>query len=201
MTERSKYSLLGRINFEDLYNAFLGLEQRQQTFIVIGGVVLAILLIILPISCATSRLGKLGEDYEKSREGMSSFMSKIHDYQASKKQLAEVQKQLSAGGGQSLTTVLEALANEEGIGGNIEKLKPVNMGTSDYFDETGVDATISKVTLDQIVGYLSRIETHPDIPMKVKKMQIKPRYGGRSQLTLTFQVSTMQIKKEAETSE
>lgn len=201
MTERSKYSLLGRINFEDLYNAFLGLEQRQQTLIVIGGAVLALLLVFVPISCAASKLGKLRGDYEKSREGMSTFLSKINDYQASKKQLSEIQKQLSAGGGQSLTTVLESLANEEGIGGNIEKLKPVNMGTSDYFDEVGVDATIGKVTLDQIVSYLSRIETHPDIPMKVKKLQIKPKYGGRSQLTLTFQVSTMQIKKEAEISE
>ena len=64
MTEkRSKYSLLERINFEDLYNAFLGLEQRQQTLIVIGGVVLALLLVFVPISCATSKLGKLQKDY------------------------------------------------------------------------------------------------------------------------------------------
>ena len=128
-------------------------------------------------------------------------MSKINDYQASRKRLEEIQKQLSAGGGQSLTTVLETLANEEGIGGSIEKLKPVNMGTSDYFDEVGVDAAIGKVSLDQVVNYLSRIEAHPDIPMKVKKLQIKPRYGGRSQLSVTFQVSTVQIKKEGEISE
>ncbi|MBI2340840.1 MAG: hypothetical protein HYU99_10845 [Deltaproteobacteria bacterium] len=199
--KRSKYGLLEKLNFDDLYNAFLGLEQRQQTFIVIGGIVLIILAIIVPISCASSRLGRLREDYEKSRAGMASFMARVADYQAAEKSVEEIQKRLSAGEGQSLTTVLEGLANEEGIGGNIDKLKPVNLGTSDYFDEVGVDGSINKVNLDQIVNYLYRIENHPHIPMKVKKLQIKPKYGGRSQLNVTFQVSTIQLKKEGEISE
>ena len=81
--KQSKYSLFARLNFEDLYNAFLGLEQRQQTLAVIGGIVLCLLIIILPISCASSKLGGLDKQYTKSRKSMNTFMGKIHRYQSS----------------------------------------------------------------------------------------------------------------------
>ena len=93
--------------------------------------------------------------------------------------------------------LLESIANEVGIGANIEKLRPVNLESNDYYDEVGVDAIVSKVSLNQAIDYLSRLENHPRAPLKIKKLQIKPRYENRSLLNLTFQVSTIQAKGEA----
>lgn len=194
--KRSKYSLLGRINFEDLYNAFLGFEQRQQMLIVAVCFVVLILILVLPISCASSRLNRLEEDYKKTRGGMEDLSTKIRDYQVSQARLEGVKKKLAATENESLTTVLETIANEEGIGQNVEKLKPINLETNDYYDEIGVDASLSKVTLEQTVNYLYKLENHPNLSMKIKKLQIKPRYDNRQLLNVTLQVAAIKLKGE-----
>ncbi len=193
---KSKYSLRGRFNFEDLYNAFLGLEQREQTILVIVSVVVFILLLVLPISCTSSKLGALRQEYSKTRKGTESLASKLRDYQSSKMTLEALKKKLNSSGGDSLTTILESLANDEGIGQNIDKLHPVNLETTDFYDELGVDAILSKVSLDQIVSYLYKIENDSRLPMRIKKLQMKPSYQNRQLLSVTFEVSTLKLKGE-----
>lgn len=195
---KSKYTLRGRFNFEDLYNAFLGLEQREQTIAVIVSGLVLILLLVLPISCASSKLGNLQQEYSKSRKGVEDLAAKLRDYQSSKSTLDGLRKKWHASGGKSLTTVLESLANDEGIGQNIDKLRPVNLDTTDYYEEQGVDAILSKVSLDQILSYLYKIENDSRLPMRIKKIQMKPTYQNRSLFSVTFEVSTLKLKGEGE---
>lgn len=195
-TSHSKYSLLSRINLEDLYNAFLGLEERQQILIAIGAAFLLLLILILPISCASSKLSDLEKDYKVDSKGRQDFMSKVADYQFSKYELVNIKQKLAKNAGEegSLTVVIETIANEAGIGGNIQRLKPLHLGTSEYYDEEGVDAVISKVSLDQITDFLFRLEDYKAVPIKINKLQLKPGYRDRGELTATFQVSTIEIK-------
>lgn len=193
----SKYSLWGRINWEDLYNAFLGLEERKQLLIVAGGILVLILLLVLPITCASSKLGDLEEEFNMGREGGESFTGKIATYQQDKAMLTEMKKRVEkATKGGSISTLIETYANEVGIKENIERLKPINLSTTDYYDEEGVDAVISKVNLDQITQFLLKLEGTQDLPLKISKFQIKPRYANRSELTATFQITTIKLKAE-----
>lgn len=195
--KHSKYSLIGRLNFEDLYNAFLGLEQRQQMMWVIGMLFLLVVILVLPISCASKRLGRLEDDYSKSRKEVDNLIGKIRDYQSSKALLEKVKNMYKAGEGESLTTLIENLANEDGIGQNIEKLKPVNLESTDLYEELGVDANISKVTLEQIVNFLYRLENNARLPLVIKKLTIKPNYQNRQMLNVNLlQVATIKLKKE-----
>ncbi len=195
--KHSKYSLIGRINFEDLYNAFLGLEQRQQTILVLGSIVLLIIFIVMPVTCASSKLGKLQGDYDKSLKEAGDLVGKIGAYQEAKASLDGLKKQYNSNKAASLTTVMEAIANENGIGPNVDKLKPINLESTDYYDELGVDASLTKVSLDQVLSYLYKIENNQDVPLRVKKLQIKPSYQNRSMLNVTLQVSTIKMKGDS----
>lgn len=195
-TQRSKYHLIGRFNFEDLYNAFLGLEQRQQVFWVMGAAVFVILLLVVPVTCASSKLGGLEREYGRVNKDQQEVLNKIAVYQSSKEELVELQKSFGANTG-SLTTFIESAAKEAGIDQSISYLKPVRLQGTDYFDEEGVDGELKKVSLPQVVAFLYRLENHPEIPLRFKKLNLRAGYGRRDELTLAFTVSTLKMKTEA----
>ena len=150
---------------------------------------------MLPITCASSKLSALEVEAEAGREGGENFSAKIAEYINQKALLADFKRQMDkATQGGSISAVIEALATEAGIKDNIERLKPLSLATTDFYDEEGVDAVISKVSLDQIVDFLYRLENYREFPLKVKKFQLKPRYGGRDQFTATFQATTIKLK-------
>lgn len=194
---RSKYGLLGRLNIEDLYNAFLGLEQRQQVLAVGGAVLMLLALIIVPVTCATSKLGDLESEYDKNKKEWDSFMGRIGTYQAGKEALAQKRDQIGRGGlSGSLTTIVETLARESEIGDKIERLKPATGdSSSEYFDEEGVDVVLSGVSLSQAVSFLYKVENYQP-PLRLKNLQLKTRYGKRNELTATMRIMTLKLKKE-----
>ncbi|HBF13921.1 MAG TPA: hypothetical protein DDW49_11145 [Deltaproteobacteria bacterium] len=194
-TSTSKYGILGRLNPEDLYNAFLGLEQRQQVFMAIGLFILLVCLIVLPISCASSKLSELEQTVKKGDQGQKEIIDKIAKYQGMKAGFETLKKSFAKGG--SLTTAVESIANQVGIGSNIEQLKPITLASSDYYDEEGVDIVMNAVSLSQLVDFLNKLEHYQSIPIKITKFQIKPRYRRRQELTATLQASTIKLKEVA----
>jgi len=193
--KRSKYGLLN-LNFEDIYNSFMGLEERAQTLAAVGLVLLLLTLIIMPISCASSKLGQMQDDFDKGRKSIDDLVKKVSDYELSKNKLAVLKKKFSKGAGESMSTVIESIANEAGIGSNVDKLRPITLDSTEFYDEVGVDASISKVTLEQAVGFITSVESETKIPMRIKKLEIKPSYQNRQQLTVLMQISTVKPKGE-----
>lgn len=191
--KRSKYGLLN-LNFEDLYNGFMGLEDRAQTLTVLGLVVVFLMLLVLPVTCASSKLGQMQEEFDKGKKSIEDLVKKVGDYELSRSKLQVLRKKFSTGANESMSTVMESLANEVGIGSNVDRLRPVNLDTTEFYDEVGVDATVSKITLDQAVQFIDKIEKNSKIPMRIKKLEIKPSYQNRQLLTVMMQVSTVKPK-------
>lgn len=194
MAGSSKYSLLNRINFEDLYNAFLNLEQRQQVFSLLGAFVFLIVSAVLPITCASSKLSQLEGDYEKSEKTNKELMNKMAAYQTANAKLESLRQKLKTGGGGSLNAAIESIANDLGIKDNVDRLRPIVLGTTDFFEEEAVDGAINRLTLDQVVNFLVKVKQYEAMPLKVKKLEIKPKYNKRSELSVSFQISTLRLK-------
>ncbi|EKD41364.1 MAG: hypothetical protein ACD_73C00747G0002 [uncultured bacterium] len=192
----SKYGLISKLNLEDLYNSFLGLEEKQQLMTIGGIVVIFIIIILMPISCAYSKLSKLESDYEKGSKNRESFSQKISEHQNLQAQLDLIKKGMAGSKSGSLNSIIESLANEAEIGSNIDRLKPMSLGSTDYYEEDGVDAVISNVNLDQISKFLLKIEQNKSVPLHIKKLDIKTRYNKRDQLTATMQIGTFKLKGE-----
>lgn len=194
-TSHSKYGILGRFNFEDLYNTFFGLDQSKQLLITGGGVVLFIILIIAPVTCGSAKLSKLEKDYREAAKGQSSIMERIQAYQATKAKLTAMKTKLSGAGG-SLSTLVENMAKSAEIGEQVTRLKPITLSSNDYFDEEGVDIVVTNVTIDKIVAFLHVVENNDKVPMQVKKLQVKANYKKREDLTVTIEIATMKAKGE-----
>lgn len=191
MAKTGKYSWKERLNLEEAYNTFLGLGPREQ-IIVGGGVGLVLLLlIILPISCASSRLGKLQTQIRNHEKNVSQVVSKIAEYRKEQERMRNLEHTIRPKSQVQLTTRLESLATRSGIGANIDSLKEQPGTPGEDFEELVVAVRMSKLSLNQLVEFLYGIETQKDIKMKINRLQLKPRYDNRSQFDANFEVSTL----------
>jgi general secretion pathway protein M len=196
MSLKSKYAVLERFNVETLYNTFLGLQPREQIMaMVVTGIVL-ILVIIMPISLANSRISKLEKDISTSREQINDVAREIGDYNSEKSRLNAVESQLRSGFDTSISTTIESLASQSGIKENVESLKEKPLAPSDIFDEASVDVKIARITLEQLVDFLYKVEGEKGRVLRVKQLQTKPRYDNRKLLDASFQVSTFKLSGE-----
>lgn len=197
MAKSGKYSLKDRLRVGELYDRFLSLAPKQQSLALVGGGVVLVLLVVLPITCASSRLGKMERRIVNHEKNVTQVTEKISEYNKIKNKLSGMEKKIRPKSQVQLTTRLESLATQSGIGANIDSLKE-NPGTpGEDFEEVVVAVRMSKLSLSQIIEFLYGVETQRDLSLKIKRMQLKPRYDNRALFDANFEVSTLVSSQES----
>ncbi|MDO8527625.1 MAG: hypothetical protein Q7T03_08065 [Deltaproteobacteria bacterium] len=194
MALKSKYSFLQRFNFEALYNTFLGLQPREQIFALVGAGVAVLLLVGLPISLASAKLGSLEEQISQGHDKQRDILHRLDHYQQLQQQLKTIESQITGGFDPTITTTMETLAEKSGLKERIENIKERGATPSELFDEVSVDVRLTKVTLPQLIDYLYSIEHHPNLFLKIRNIQIKRRYDNKQLLDASFQASTYKLQ-------
>ncbi len=193
MAKGSKYSILERINFSEIYNLLMSFNPRQQ-IMAIGGVVLVlIILIMIPITCASSKLGKLQTQIESHEKNVSQVIQKVAEYQKTQAQFQKFQNKIRPKNQIQLTTKIETLATQSNIGQNIDSLKEVPGTPGEDFEEVVVSVRMTKLPLGQLSEFLYEIEQQADLPLSIKRLQIKPRFDNRQLFDAVFEVSTLAV--------
>ncbi len=192
---KSRYSLLRRIDLDSLYNTFVGLTSREQMIAAGVSVFLLLLVIGLPISLMSGKLSHLEKRIEETRETQKQVLRSIEYFQKLQSELKTVEDRFSHGFDATITTTMETLAGQAGIREQIDSLKERPPNPSDLFDENAVDVRLRKVTLPQLVDYLFKIEHHPQLLLRVKQVQIKPRFDNKQLLDVSFQVATFRLQQ------
>lgn len=189
-------SLLQQINIEALYNTFLGLQPKEQIYTLVGLGVALLLLIGLPLTLASSKLGGLEKEIIEGREQQREILRELEAYQQIKGQLNQLEKNISQGYDARLTTTIDQLAEESGIKDRIDNIKERGATSTEIFDEISVDVRLTKVTVPQLMDYLYKIEYHPTLFLKIQEIQIKRRYDNKQLLDVPIlRVATYRIQK------
>lgn len=196
MSLKSKYVILERFNIETLYNTFLGLQPKEQIIALIVAGVLLVLVVIMPISLAGSKISGLEKTLSTGREQINDVVREIGDFNREKAKLTSVEAQLKSGFDTSISTTLENLATQSGLKESVESLKERPLVPSDIFDEASIDVRIARTTLPQLVDFLYKIESEKAKVLRIKQMQIKPRYDNKKLIDASFQVSTFKLSGE-----
>lgn len=196
MSLKSKYAVFERFNIETLYNTFVGLQPREQIIAMVGAGLLLIIMVIMPISLAGGKIASMERQVYSAREQISDVMREIADYNKEKGKLNSVESLLKAGFDTSISTTIENLAAQAGVKENIDSLKEKPLVPSDLFDEASVDVRISRVSLDQLVELFYKIESERTRVLRIKQLQIKPRYDNRKLMDANFTVSTFKLSGE-----
>ncbi|MFH1652652.1 MAG: hypothetical protein ABIE74_01195 [Pseudomonadota bacterium] len=192
---------LGNFDFErlspaNLYNSYLGMSAREQTFTLVAAAVILVLVIILPVTMAIGKLSSLNSEIDDGREKMSNIVGEIESYNKIQAQYDSLRKRLISNYGVSISTVLENMAEKAGIKDKIDSLKEVGGKEADM-EELSVDVRLRKVSLPELVNFLYEIENYKDANFRLKQLEVRTRYDNKQELNVSFTVSTFQVPSES----
>lgn len=88
----------------------------------------------------------------------------------------------------SILSYLEGLATREQVKDRIVQMKPRAGESTRFYRENGVEIRMEKIRLTELAGYLFKVENSPEL-LRVKQVQIRPRFDDPDLLDVRFQVS------------
>ena len=189
---------LGNIDFkglklESVYNAYFGMSPREQTFALAGAVMAVVLIIVLPVYVAGSRIGRLERELEDGRKQLRDVVRSIDGFNAKRSELAGLQQALAGGFEASIASTVEIIADRNGMKEQIDSLRAKSVPPSDLYEESAVDVRLRRVRLEPLINLLHDIQNEPDKVLSVKGLTIKPRFDSKSEMDVSFSVSTYRL--------
>jgi type II secretory pathway component PulM len=103
--------------------------------------------------------------------------------------LDAVEQRIRSGPRGEIFTTLEQLAQQSAV--KVDAMEPRTTPASDAYQETKVQVGLKDVTLAQLVGYLHRIESAPQL-LSIKTLRIRTRGDKPELLDVTFTVSSFE---------
>lgn len=193
---------LGSINIrqlklESLYNAYFGMTPKEQTAALGIAAVVLVLLVVLPVVIASSRIGRLEKELDQGKKQFREVVRAIDSYEQRKVELTGMQQALAGGFDASLSTTMETIAEKNGMKDSIDSLKAKAVAPSDLFEEASVDVRLKKVMLQPLIDFLYAIENDPDKMLHIKSLGIKPRFDNKQELDVTLTVSSYRLLEGA----
>lgn len=193
---------LGSINIrqlklESISNAYFGMTPKEQTAALGVAAVVLVLLVVLPVVIASSRIGKLEKELDQGKKQFREVVRAIDSYEQRKVELAGMQQALAGGFDASLSTTMETIAEKNGMKDSIDSLKAKAVAPSDLFEESSVDVRLKKVMLQPLIDFLYAIEHDPDKMLHIKSLGIKPRFDNKQELDVTLTVSSYKLLEGA----
>jgi len=103
--------------------------------------------------------------------------------------LEAVEQRIRSGPRGEIFTALEDMAKQSAV--KVDAMEPRTTPASDTYQETKVQVGLKNVTLAQLVGYLHRIESAPQL-LSIKTLRIRTRGDKPELLDVTFTVSSFE---------
>ena len=176
-------------------NFWQQLQPRERLFL--GGGV-AVLVLFLFFKVAIDPLFKHSADLDRqiisARRQLAELRTMQQEYQRQKSVVDTINNQLKQQQNFAIFSRLEEFAGQTGIRNKILYMKPTVSTPSEVYNEESVEIKMEGVTLEQLVRYLHQVENSPQL-LKIKRLEIKPRFDNRQILTATFRVSAFTLKE------
>ncbi|MCB1214639.1 MAG: type II secretion system protein M [Deltaproteobacteria bacterium] len=187
----SKLSLKDKLHLEELSQRFFSLAPREQLAVLIGIGLLVIFLLVLPITCASSKLSELENEMQDHQKNVAKIQQKIKEYESAQALLHQLESSTKSSSQVQLTTLIESLANKHNIGSKIERLDEKEKETGEGVGEKTLSVSMSQLSLSQLVEFFYFLEDQKDLKLKIQRLELKPRYDNRRLFDVTFEVVTL----------
>lgn len=195
MSIKLRYSPLKKPSFENLYHFLTGLSLREQLIVTGASILLIVLLVVLPLSMVSGKVNKLKKGISKSQSKSSEVIGKVSEYENIKAEIKDLEGKFGRGVS-AMTTTVESLLRKADLQKNIKVLKEKPMVPGDRFTEKPVELKLKNVSLQKLVDLLYEIESYPDALLRIRSLQVKPRYSNRSLLNVSLDVANITLREE-----
>jgi general secretion pathway protein M len=176
-------------------NFWQNTQPRERLFLGGAGAVFVLFLIFkFAIDPLVKHSADLDRQIVAARRQLIELRTMQQEYQRQKTVVDTINSQLKKQQNFAIFSRLEEFAGQTGIRNKILYMKPTVSTPSEVYNEESVEVKMEGVTLEQLVRYLHHIENSPQL-LKIKRLEIKPRFDNRQILTATFRVSAFTLKE------
>ncbi len=176
-------------------NFWRTMQLRERILVIGGGVaVVLFLLFTLALDPLLKHSADLDRQIVATRRQLTEFRTIQQDYLRQKGVVDSINAQLKKQQNFAIFSRLEELAGQTGIRSKILHMKPTVSTPSEVYNEESVEVKMEGVTLEQLVSYLHQVESSPQL-LKIKRLEIRPRFDNRQILAATFRVSSFTLKE------
>jgi len=170
--------------------AFEGLSRNERLLVsVAGGLVLVTLLwlgVAKPLLAAARNAAQRAAAAEQQLEMVRALRARFDEVNG---RLGAVEARIQSGPQGEIFTTLEQMASQSAV--KIDAMEPRTSPASAEYRETKVQVSLKGVTLAQVVGLLTRIDTAPQM-LSIKSLRIRTRADKQDLLDVTFTVSSFE---------
>jgi len=170
--------------------AFEGLSTNERLLVSIaGGLLLVTLLwfgLATPLLAAARNASQAAATAEQQVERVRALRTRFDEVNG---RLGAVEARIQSGPQGEIFTTLEQMASQSAV--KIDSMEPRTSPASDEYRETKVQVALKGVTLAQVVGFLSRIDTAQQM-LSIKSLRIRTRSDKQELLDVTFTVSSFE---------
>jgi general secretion pathway protein M len=159
--------------------------------VVAAGIVLAaVLLFMLAVDPLIERLDLLDRQVAGKERAIRELAIVGADYSIAKTRHARLDDRVAAGQGKfSLLSYLEESAAGAQLRDHIAAMQPQTASSVEGYRETSVELRLEGVGFPQLLMLLSKLEESPYL-LRVKRLQMKPRFDAPQVSDVTLLVST-----------
>ena len=176
-------------------NFWRNMQPRERLALGGAGAMLVLFLIFkFAIDPLFKHSAGLDRQIVTARRQLAELRTMQQEYQRQKTVVDSINSQLKRQQNFAIFSRLEEFAGQTGIRNKILYMKPTVSTPSEVYNEESVEVKMEGVTLEQLVRYLHQIENSPQL-LKIKRLEIKPRFDNRQILTATFRVSAFTLKE------
>ncbi len=193
MALKTKYSPLQHFSFDNLFMAFAELSPPKKIAVLgLIGLIL-VLLLFLPLSLISRKVTSLKKDIASAQKSYRQVEDKITEYKKVKAEIDALENEFGKPSG-ALTTRIENIAKQSGL--TVDQVKEKAPQETDYLEINSLEVKFSNVQLSQLMELLFDLENDKTSPMRVRRIEIKPKNNNRQILDVSFEVATFSVKKE-----
>ncbi|MEW6324331.1 MAG: type II secretion system protein GspM [Nitrospirota bacterium] len=169
------------------------LSRREQRMLAGGAaVVAAILLYLTAIDPVLARMGALDRLIPQKRQELEQLARLREDYLQLQRRIAVLDRQVqSTTPDFSLLAFLEAVVQEQVGRPHLAGIRPQPGLPFEGYEETVVEVQLERVSLGQIVAFLSGLEQSP-YRLRTKRLEVKSRFKAEELLDAKIEVAAYQ---------
>jgi type II secretory pathway component PulM len=165
------------------------LSRREYLLVVAAGAVLLIIVLLIGVANLRSASSHASRRVEAAEEELREVQTLRSRYDEIDARMASVEQRIRGGPQGEIFTTLESLARASAV--TVDSMEPRTSPASDDYQETKVQVILRGVTLAQMVNYLQRIESAPQL-LSIKSLRIRTRSDKPELLDVNFTVSSFE---------
>jgi type II secretory pathway component PulM len=165
------------------------LSRREHALVLAAGAVFVVIILLVGVVNLRSASSGASRRVERAEEELRAVQTLRARYDEVDARTAAVEQRIRSGPRGEIFTTLESLARASAV--TVDSMEPRTSPASDDYQETKVQVILRGVTLAQMVNYLQRIESAPQL-LSIKSLRIRTRSDKPELLDVNFTVSSFE---------